>query len=66
MFDLTRVSTTHNPPCARTNCYPLELVILIRCAKTGVTRVGLIQKGKMGYGEARRLATFTHPQGGGA
>jgi len=53
-------------PCARTNCYPLELVILIRCAKTGVTRVGLIQKGKMGYGEARRLATFTHPQGGGA
>ena len=46
-------------PCARTNCDPLELVILIRCAKTGVTRIGLIQGGKMGDGDARRLASFT-------
>ena len=31
--------------------YGSEFVILIRCAKVGVTRVGLIQKGKTGYGE---------------
>ena len=31
------------PPCARTNCYPLLPVTRIRCAKTGVTRVGVIQ-----------------------
>ena len=30
-------------PCARTNCYPLLPVTRIRCAKTGVTRVGVIQ-----------------------
>ena len=30
-------------PCARTNCYPLLPGTRIRCAKTGVTRGGVIQ-----------------------
>ncbi len=39
----SEINETLITPCARTNCYPLLPVTRIRCAKTGVTRVGVIQ-----------------------
>jgi hypothetical protein len=53
-------------PCARTNCYPLVPVALNCCAKTSVTRVGVSQDDEKASGDDRQLASFTHPQGGGA